>query len=1019
MYFVKYGKEYLHDPRKKDSILFDLSLTGKENSCGFCDFTIYPNHPMYNKLKEHDSWSPIKVYDDDELLFSGFIYELGKDFQLDGQVKCKGDLAYLSESIVRPYSTLKRGYGQQAPTNPAEYFKWLIDQHNSQMDASKQFTVGINQALLLDNNGYIYRENDSYPNTLDEINEKLLKNTGLGGVLRIRYDGDVRYIDYLVEWTSSNTTQKLEFGENLTDYSQTDDSEELYTFVVPIGAKMNETKYDYNDGYFVTSDTAPVSGKEYFTKDTEPHKYHGCGNLTAFEQEETYYEYNETNDESNMNLTLIGLSDGTYDGTEYKKIGDKVYNEEAVSKYGWIGCVYKDTDIIERSNLVNKAIAYLKTAISPKRTIEIKAVDLHLLNPDIKPIRIGEYIRVVSKPHGLDSYFLCAEIDLNLNNPESSKYTLGMVYDTLTGQQNKQIVKLNATINETAEAANKLSEDVKMTAKKAAETAEEAKQMVNSVDDKANTAVNKAEEAISKTEKTEATIKQINQASKDAVNNAQAAIEAASKAEAAANAVASQMSSVNTKIDEAKTAADNANSLAESANQAATAAETSAENAVTTANAAKAEAEKAKTDIASLGESLETLTQTVETDYAKKTELTEIESTLTTSISQNAAAIESHAQQITTISTDVNTAKDDAAQAKSIADDAAIVAETAQSAAADAALKVTEAQTAADNAQAKADEAKTAADAAQLKADAAEKDLATAKTNLENLQKQADATDEDLAKAQAAVEAAQSAADTAKIAADDAKSAADAAQTTASNAATEANNAKTTADNAKTAADKAKLNAQEAKEAAEAAQEAADSLGTRMTTAETAIQENAEEIALKASKEEVNKANNEIRDSLKKYASIDVVSTQISGVVEEITETESELQKLAAQVELNKQGLEVTVKEERANALEENLANTATRVENIEKYVRIDANGVTVGDKSYPYVARVTPNAFQIGTIIDDVFVPVSYLTEDTLSNRNVEIANALTIGKTNSDTNGHYEWHQELDGTLSLIYKA
>ena len=181
MYFVKYGNEYLHDPRVDGYILLDLSLDAEENTCGFCDFTIYPDHPMYDKLKERDADNPIEVYDDDILLFSGYIYELGKEFYLDGLVKCKGELDYLSESIVRPYSTLTRGYGDNVPTTIYGYFEWLIEQHNNQVDANKRFVVGINQGANLDDNNYIFSENDAYPNTLEEIKDKLLNNNNIGG----------------------------------------------------------------------------------------------------------------------------------------------------------------------------------------------------------------------------------------------------------------------------------------------------------------------------------------------------------------------------------------------------------------------------------------------------------------------------------------------------------------------------------------------------------------------------------------------------------------------------------------------------------------------------------------------------------------------------------------------------------------------------------------------------------------------------------------------------------------------
>lgn len=160
MYFVKYGNSYLHDPRTDKCSLFDLKLDAEENSCGYCDFTIYPTNPMYGKIKERDADNQIEVYDGDSQLFAGFIYELGKEFYLDGHVKCKGELAYLSDSIVRPYSTIQKGYGNTIPASISGYFDWLIEQHNNQVKANKQFCVGINQGGALNHNAYIYRESN-------------------------------------------------------------------------------------------------------------------------------------------------------------------------------------------------------------------------------------------------------------------------------------------------------------------------------------------------------------------------------------------------------------------------------------------------------------------------------------------------------------------------------------------------------------------------------------------------------------------------------------------------------------------------------------------------------------------------------------------------------------------------------------------------------------------------------------------------------------------------------------------
>lgn len=506
MYFVKYGKQYLHDPRIDDCTLLDLSLNSEENSCGFCDFTIYPNHPMYDNLTERDADNPIQVYDDNILLFVGFIYELGTEFYLDGHVKCKGELDYLSETIIRPYATYQRGYGEKAPDNLSDYFNWIIEQHNRQVNDNKKFKIGINQAGKFEIKDGFYIENNKYPKTIDEISSIFIGDSGIGGYLSVRYSNGIRYLDYVYDWENTNV-QLLDFGVNLTNYTQTDDSESISTFIVPIGATVSSTDYPYNDGYFKTSDTTVNNLKEYYTKTYKYkacesleyfaygltyYEYKGtdtytattdatpvtgktyylyvctgrskCNDLASFESGVTYYEYNENNDESNLPITLDGLTISAYRDGDYVKLDDMIYSKSAVSKYGWIGHTISSSEIKIKEELIQDAISALDLLISPKRTIEIKAVDMHLVNPDLMPIRIGEYVRVRSVPHKLDSYFICRGIDLDLNNPENSLYTLGTTFDTLTGEQNKRINELNSEVNKQKEIADRLSSSEKETA---------------------------------------------------------------------------------------------------------------------------------------------------------------------------------------------------------------------------------------------------------------------------------------------------------------------------------------------------------------------------------------------------------------------------------------------------------------------------------------------------------------------------------------------------------------------------
>lgn len=436
MYFIKYGDKYLHDPRVDEFILSDISLECEENSCGYCDFTIYPDHPLYGIIRERDADNPIKVYDNDILLFVGFIYELGKEFYLDGHVKCKGELDYLSETIVRPYSTLVKDYHTKAPDNLESYFNWLIEQHNSQVEVNKQFKIGINQADRFDIKKALEITNDSYSNTISEISEHIIGNNGFGGYLNLRYDNHGnRYIDYLYEWDGKNT-QLLDFGSNLTSFTQTDDSTDIASYVLPTGAKLGDTN-----------------------------KY-----------------VSDTNQEWN-NLPLLLTTKEPYEGSvnitsDIKIRDDIIYSKTAVKKYGWIGRVVSDTEARDKDKLVEFGVKALKETINPKRTIEVKAVDMHLINPNIKPIRIGEYVRIRSKPHGLDSYFLCKNIDLDLNNPENSIYTFGTTYDSFTGEQNKIINAFNSTIRKQFETIDTISISEKQTAA----TAEEIKSKFNELE---------------------------------------------------------------------------------------------------------------------------------------------------------------------------------------------------------------------------------------------------------------------------------------------------------------------------------------------------------------------------------------------------------------------------------------------------------------------------------------------------------------------------------------------------------
>ena len=99
------------------------------------------------------------------------------------------------------------------------FLNWLIENHNSQVQDFQKFKLG--NVTVSDPNNYITRSEENYPNTWEVLKSKLF-DSALGGFLCIRYEEDGNYIDYLSEFTLTNT-QGIEFGENLLDLKHKED----------------------------------------------------------------------------------------------------------------------------------------------------------------------------------------------------------------------------------------------------------------------------------------------------------------------------------------------------------------------------------------------------------------------------------------------------------------------------------------------------------------------------------------------------------------------------------------------------------------------------------------------------------------------------------------------------------------------------------------------------------------------------------------------------------------------------
>jgi len=136
-------------------------------------------------------------------------------------------------------------------------------------------------------------------------------------------------------------------------------------------------------------------------------------------------------------LYPLGASNPNNDGKplDIAKVNNGfVYIEdaEAIAKYGRICRTKTWAYIDDAEKLLAKAREYLATGISEETTLTIKAVDMHFVDDSKQRIGVGDMVRIVSNPHGLDRTIICYQMEVDILNPENTQYTFGKKAETLT-----------------------------------------------------------------------------------------------------------------------------------------------------------------------------------------------------------------------------------------------------------------------------------------------------------------------------------------------------------------------------------------------------------------------------------------------------------------------------------------------------------------------------------------------------------------------------------------------------------
>ena len=375
----------LYDSDLNEFQLGNPVLKQELNMVDELSFTIYPNHPYFNNISKLSS--EIKVFRDDNLLFKGRVISSELGFRNEKKIVCEGVLAFLLDTVIRPFDFPNDPqFSDFNPdeNNAIEYFlNWILNCHNSQAKDFQKIQLG--NVTVTDPNNYLSRSSIEYLSSWEVINSRLLKS--YGGYLVIREENGINYLDYLEDFTSGGTksgnklvcTQKIEFGANLIDLTEEISGADIKTGIIPLGARLEDESGNQTD--------------EYLTIESLP--------------------------DSELSPGII-------------KIGDHILNTNLAKNYGVIYEVVKWEDVRVPENLQSKALSYLADSIKFKSEITIKAIDLKLTNDQIGAFKIGEYIRCLSSPHGIDDLYLLQKISIDMKNPQNTVIELNKSSLTFT-----------------------------------------------------------------------------------------------------------------------------------------------------------------------------------------------------------------------------------------------------------------------------------------------------------------------------------------------------------------------------------------------------------------------------------------------------------------------------------------------------------------------------------------------------------------------------------------------------------
>ena len=370
------------------------------NAIDSFSFTILPTNSGFSRINDYKTIVKVFNTNKNRYEFLGRVLYSNTTMSENGlitkEVTCESYFGFMQDSV--------QTYVEEQNWTVSGLLEHIINEHNSQVEAHKQFVVG--EVTVEDANDNLYcgiqRET-----TWKTLMDKLVNV--LGGEFRLRVENGINYIDYLKQIGETKATE-IKLSKNMKSISKEQDPSAYITRLIPLGAKLK-----------ITETSTDEEGQETTT---------------------------EIETENRLDITSVN------NGINY------IEDEAAKEQFGIrVGIVTFD-DVTEARNLLAKGQEYLANNNKVQIKYSITALDLSLLKLDIDDFDICNYHPIKNKLLGIDDVARIIKKNIDVCEEIKSTIEVGDSFKTLSEIQREQAGKIDDAFNVVQNTKNELKEYV-------------------------------------------------------------------------------------------------------------------------------------------------------------------------------------------------------------------------------------------------------------------------------------------------------------------------------------------------------------------------------------------------------------------------------------------------------------------------------------------------------------------------------------------------------------------------------